>query len=316
MVLSTWQLLGIFLAMIVAAFLTTPLFRSVAKAKGVLDHPGGRKQQRKPVPYLGGLAIALPISISSLTLLLTDIDSSIKNEIYFGLILPSVVIAFVGLLDDIYELSPKIRFISQSLVGLITSFILFINGTGVEILKNPWLNGLLTSLWVVGIINAVNFIDNMDGLATGIAIIASLAFFIISFNNGQYLVAALSVALAGSCIGFIFWNKKPASIYLGDAGALYIGFLLAAISIRIDINQLPQIDRIIVPILILIIPFIDTTQVVISRIYRGKSPFQGGRDHVSHLLLNKGLSENKVVITIWSFAILFAVIAIYLSKSI
>ena len=302
--------------MVIAAFLITPLFRSLARAKGVLDYPGGRKQQRKPVPYLGGLAIALPISISSLTLLLSDIDSSIKNEIYFGLILPSVVIAFVGLLDDIYELSPKVRFISQSLVGIITSLLLFINGTGVEILENPWLNGLLTSLWVVGIINAVNFIDNMDGLATGIAIIASLAFFIISFNNGQYLVAVLSVALAGSCTGYIFWNKKPASIYLGDAGALYIGFLLAAISIRIDINQLPQIDRIVVPILILIIPFIDTTQVVISRIYRGKSPFQGGRDHVSHLLLNKGLSENNVVITIWSFAIFFAALAIYLSKSI
>ena len=316
MVLSTWQLFGIFLVMVITAFLITPLFRSLARAKGVLDHPGGRKQQRNPVPYLGGLAIALPISISSLTLLLSDIDSSIKNEIYFGLILPSVVIAVVGLLDDIYELSPKVRFISQSLVGVITSLLLFINGTGVEILRNPWLNGLLTSLWVVGIINAVNFIDNMDGLATGIAIIASLAFFIISFNNGQYLVAALSVALAGSCTGFIFWNKKPASIYLGDAGALYIGFLLAAISIRIDINQLPQVDRIVVPILILIIPFIDTTQVVISRIYRGKSPFQGGRDHVSHLLLNKGLSENKVVITIWSFAIFFAAIAIYLSKSI
>ena len=316
MVLSTWQLFGIFLAMVIVAFVITPLFRSLARAKGVLDYPGGRKQQRKPVPYLGGLAIALPISISSLTLLLSDIDSSIKNEIYFGLILPSVVIAIVGLLDDIYELSPKVRFISQSLVGVITSLLLFINGTGVEILENPWLNGLLTSLWVVGIINAVNFIDNMDGLATGIAIIASLAFFIIAFNNGQYLVAALSAALAGSCTGFIFWNKKPASIYLGDAGALYIGFLLAAISIRIDINQLPQIDRIVVPILILIIPFIDTTQVVISRIYRGKSPFQGGRDHVSHLLLNKGLSENKVVITIWLFAIFFAVIAIYLSKSI
>jgi UDP-GlcNAc:undecaprenyl-phosphate GlcNAc-1-phosphate transferase len=316
MVLNTWQLFGIFLAMAIAAFLITPLFRALARAKGVLDYPGGRKHQRKPVPYLGGLAIALPISIASLTLLLSDINPSVKNEIYLGLILPSVIIAGIGLLDDIYELSPKVRFISQSIVGLITSLLLFLNGTGVEILQNPLLNGLLTSLWVVGIINAVNFIDNMDGLATGIAIIASLAFFIISFNNGQYLVAALSVALAGSCTGFIFWNKKPASIYLGDAGALYIGFLLAAISIRIDINQLPQIDRIFIPILILIIPFIDTSQVVISRIYRGKSLFQGGRDHISHLLLDKGLSEKKVAITIWSFAIIFAAVAIYLSKSI
>ena len=129
-------------------------------------------------------------------------------------------------------------------------------------------------------------------------------------------MAALSISLSGACAGFLFWNKKPASIYLGDAGALYIGFLLAAISIRIDINELPQIDRVVIPILILIIPFVDTTQVVISRIYRGKSPFQGGRDHVSHLLLNKGLSEQKVVVTIWLIAAVFASLAIYLSKSI
>jgi UDP-GlcNAc:undecaprenyl-phosphate GlcNAc-1-phosphate transferase len=156
----------------------------------------------------------------------------------------------------------------------------------------------------------------MDGLATGIAVIASLAFFIISFSNGQYLVAALCVALAGGCFGFFFWNKEPASIYLGDAGALYIGFLLAAISIRIDINQLPQINRVIIPILILIIPFVDTSQVVISRIYRGKSPFQGGRDHVSHLLLNKGFTQQKAVVTIWFIATVFALIAIFISKSI
>ena len=294
----------------------TPLFRSLAKAKGVLDYPGGRKQQRKPVPYLGGLAIALPITLASLGLVFLDIDSKIRGEILLGLIAPSVIIAAVGLLDDIYELSPKIRFLSQSVVGVVTSWLLFVNGSGIKIFDNPWLNGLVTSLWVVGIINAVNFIDNMDGLATGIAVIAAFAFFVIAFSNGQYLVAALSISLSGACAGFLFWNKKPASIYLGDAGALYIGFLLAAISIRIDINELPQIDRVIIPILILIIPFVDTTQVVISRIYRGKSPFQGGRDHVSHLLLNKGLSEQKVVVTIWLIAAVFASLAIYLSKSI
>jgi UDP-GlcNAc:undecaprenyl-phosphate GlcNAc-1-phosphate transferase len=168
----------------------------------------------------------------------------------------------------------------------------------------------------VGIINAVNFIDNMDGLATGIAIIASLTFFLIAFSNGQYLVAALCISLTGGCFGFFFWNKKPASIYLGDAGALYIGFLLAAISIRIDINQLPQVERIIIPILILIVPFIDTTQVVISRLYRGKSPFQGGRDHVSHLLVQKGFTQNQAVIIICSIATLFSSIAIFIIKSI
>ena len=315
MLLSSWQLLGIFIATTLTSYLITPLFRTLAKAKGVLDYPGGRKLQRKPVPYLGGLAIALPITAGSLGLVFLDIDSKVRGEIYLGLIAPSVLIAVVGLLDDIYELSPKIRFLSQTVVGGVTSLLMFANGSGIKIFINPWINGLVTSIWVVGIINAVNFIDNMDGLATGIAVIAALAFFVISFSNGQYLVAALCIALTGGCAGFLFWNKKPASIYLGDAGALYIGFLLAAISIRIDINQLPQIDRVIIPILILFIPFVDTTQVVITRIFRGKSPFQGGRDHVSHLLLNKGLSEQKVVVSIWSIATIFAVLAIYLAKS-
>lgn len=300
----------------ICSYVITPLFRDLASAKGVLDHPGGRKQQRKPVPYLGGLAIALPITVGSFALAFSNIEPAIKSEIYIGLIAPSVIMVIIGLLDDMYELSPKIRFISQSVVGVITSLLMFINGTGIKIFNNPWLNGFVTTLWVVGIINAVNFIDNMDGLATGIAVIASLGFFIIAFSNGQYLVAALCVALAGGCCGFFFWNKEPASIYLGDAGALYIGFLLAAISIRIDINQLPQIDRVIIPILILIIPFLDTSQVVISRIYRGKSPFQGGRDHVSHLLLNKGLTQQKTVATIWFIATVFALTAIFISKSI
>ncbi|NBQ69897.1 MAG: undecaprenyl/decaprenyl-phosphate alpha-N-acetylglucosaminyl 1-phosphate transferase, partial [Nitrosomonadaceae bacterium] len=140
------------------------------------------------------------------------------------------------------------------------------------------------SLWVVTIINALNFIDNMDGLATSISMVASLALFILSYINNQYLVAALSLAIFASCLGFLFWNKKPASIYLGDAGSLYLGFLLAAISIRIDLDNDSTPIRALVLILILAIPVIDTTQVVVSRIVKGKSPFEGGRDHISHLL--------------------------------
>ena len=316
MILNNTNYIAIFLALAIITFFLTPVFRYFAKKLSILDYPGGRKHQVLPVAYLGGVAIVIPITASSFFLVFFDLDKKLLEEMYIGIIVPSVIIAIVGLLDDIYNLSPKIRFLSQSFVGIVTSLFLFTNGSGVKVFHPELLNILITSLWVVGIINALNFIDNMDGLATGIVIISSLAFFIISFNNGQYLVAALSIALAGSCTGFIFWNKMPASIYLGDAGALYIGFLLAAISIRIDVNYLSQIDRIVIPILILIIPFIDTTQVVISRIYRGKSPFQGGRDHLSHLLQNKGLSEKRVVITIWLFAIIFAAIAIYLSKSI
>ena len=279
-----------------------------------MDYPGGRKLQANPVAYLGGLAIITPITLGSFLLIFTTFPIDLKQQLYFGLILPALVIAIVGLLDDIYQLPPWPRFISQSIVGVITSFILYLSGAGVEIFDNQFLNSSATILWVVTMINALNFIDNMDGLATCISIVASLTLFTLSYLNNQYLVAALSLAIFASCLGFLFWNKKPASIYLGDAGSLYLGFLLAAISIRIDLDNDSAPIRALVLILILAIPIVDTIQVVVSRIVNGKSPFLGGRDHISHLLLNRGLSQRAVLFILTSLATLFAIVAILLAE--
>jgi UDP-GlcNAc:undecaprenyl-phosphate GlcNAc-1-phosphate transferase len=298
----------------VTAFVITPVFRNIARKLRILDYPGGRKLQANPVAYLGGLSIITPITLGSFLLLFTSLSIDLKQQLYLGLILPALAIAFIGLLDDIYQLSPWPRFISQSAVGVITSFMLYLSGAGVEIFGNQLLNTLATIFWVVAIINALNFIDNMDGLATSISIVASLAMFVLAYLNNQYLVAALSLAIFASCLGFLFWNKSPASIYLGDAGALYLGFLLAAISIRIDLDNDSVPIRSLVLILILAIPVIDTSQVVVSRIIKGQSPFQGGRDHISHLLLKRGLSQRTVLITLTAIAILFATFAILLAE--
>ena len=298
----------------ITAFVITPLFRSIARKLKIMDYPGGRKLQANPVAYLGGLAIITPITLGSFLLIFTSVTIDLKQQLYLGLILPALAIAIVGLLDDIYQLPPWPRFISQSAVGVITSFILYLSGSGVEIFNNQLLNSSATILWVVTIINALNFIDNMDGLATSISMVASLALFILSYINNQYLVAALSLAIFASCLGFLFWNKKPASIYLGDAGSLYLGFLLAAISIRIDLDNDSAPIRALVLILILGIPVIDTTQVVVSRIAKGKSPFEGGRDHLSHLLLNRGFSQRSVLFILTTSSILFALIAILLAE--
>ena len=298
----------------ITAFMITPLFRNIARKLKIMDYPGGRKLQANPVAYLGGLAIITPITLGSFLLFFTSVTIDLKQQLYLGLILPALAIAIVGLLDDIYQLPPWPRFISQSAVGVITSFILYLSGSGVEIFDNQLLNSSATILWVVTIINALNFIDNMDGLATSISMVASLALFILSYINNQYLVAALSLAIFASCLGFLFWNKKPASIYLGDAGSLYLGFLLAAISIRIDLDNDSAPIRALVLILILAIPVIDTTQVVVSRIAKGKSPFEGGRDHISHLLLNRGLSQRSVLFILTTSAILFAIVAILLAE--
>ena len=298
----------------ITAFVITPLFRNMARKLKIMDYPGGRKLQANPVAYLGGLAIITPITLGSFLLIFTSVTIDLKQQLYLGLILPALAIAIVGLLDDIYQLPPWPRFISQSAVGVITSFILYLSGSGVEIFDNQLLNSTATILWVVTIINALNFIDNMDGLATSISMVASLALFILSYINNQYLVASLSLAIFASCLGFLFWNKKPASIYLGDAGSLYLGFLLAAISIRIDLDNDSAPIRALVLILILAIPVIDTTQVVVSRIAKGKSPFEGGRDHISHLLLNRGLSQRSVLFVLTTSAIIFATVAILLAE--
>ena len=298
------------------AFLTTPIFRKIARRAKLLDYPGGRKLQASPVAYLGGLAVAMPITLSSLLIVFTSIPTEFKNQLFLGLIIPSLIIAFIGLLDDLYQLPPWPRFIAQSGVAAITSVMLYLSDAGVKLFVNPWLNGVTTTLWVVVIINALNFMDNMDGLATILSLVISISLFTLSYINGQYLVAALCLAIFGACFGFLFWNKRPASIYLGDAGALYLGFLLAAISIRVDVNNSDVLISVLVPLLLLAIPVIDITQVVISRLVRRKSPFQGGRDHLSHLLLNKGLSEAKVLTILTICSIFLALCGIFLATRI
>jgi UDP-GlcNAc:undecaprenyl-phosphate GlcNAc-1-phosphate transferase len=315
MTLNLLQYFFILLIFAISAFGVTPIFRKIARGAKLLDYPGGRKIQASPVAYLGGLAVAAPITLGSLLVVFTSISIDLKNQFFLGLILPSLAIAFVGLLDDLYQLPPWPRFIAQSGVGVITSLMLYLSDGGVKLFDYPWINGLLTSLWVITIINALNFMDNMDGLATSLSIVISLSLFILSYLNGQYLVAALCMALVAACIGFLFWNRRPASIYLGDAGALYLGFLLAAISIRVDVNSDTEIIRVLVPLLLFAIPVIDITQVVISRVSKGKSPFEGGRDHLSHLLLNKGLSEGKVLTLLTTSALFLALIGVFLAMS-
>ena len=313
MALNLIQYLFILLIVAITSFGITPVFRGIARRTKLLDYPGGRKLQASPVAYLGGLAVASPITLGSLLIVFTSISSDVKNQFFLGLILPSLVITLIGFLDDLYQLPPWPRFIAQSGVGIITSLMLSLSDGGVQLFDNQWINGFLTSLWVVTIINALNFMDNMDGLATTLSIIISLSLFILSYLNGQYLVAALCMAVVAACIGFLFWNRRPASIYLGDAGALYLGFLLAAISIRVDVNSDTKITRVLVPLLIFAIPVIDITQVIINRMFKGKSPFEGGRDHLSHILLNKGLSESKVLALITTSALILALIGVFLA---
>jgi len=309
-----YQYLLLFTAIAASSSILTPFFRAIARKANIFDHPGGRKLQESPVAYLGGLAVATPITFGSLIIVFIPSLSEIKLQVYLGLIIPSIIIALIGLFDDIYQLPPLPRFIAQSGVGFITSVMLYLTDSGVKLFDKSWLNYLVTTLWVVTIINALNFMDNMDGLATCLSIMISISMFVLSYLNEQYVVSALCVAIFAACIGFLFWNKNPATIYFVYVEALYLCFLLAAISIRIDIRSQSEIIRVLVPLLIFAIPVIDIVQVVIRRIIKGSSPFDGGRDHLSHLLLTKGLSEVKVLTVLITSAAVLSFFGIFLSE--
>jgi len=171
----------------------------------------------------------------------------------------------------------------------------------------------ITILWIVGLTNAVNFFDNVDGGASGAIAISSAFLGLLAMQGGQILIASLSFVLCGATLGFLVWNKPPARIYMGDAGALFLGVLVASLAIRLDPNPINRISSFAVPIFLLAIPILDTSVAVTKRILRGVSPFQGGRDHLSHRLMGRGIEKRKSVLILWALAFYFSILALGIS---
>jgi UDP-GlcNAc:undecaprenyl-phosphate GlcNAc-1-phosphate transferase len=228
---------------------------------------------------------------------------------------PALLLGLIGLWDDIKNLPPLPRFIAQTFAGVFTASILLItdnvgNPTGSSIFDS-----IITVVWIVGICNSINFFDNLDGGAAGTVAISSIALAYLALNGDQYLIAALSVVTAGSTLGFLVWNKSPAKIYMGDAGALFLGVLLATLTVRFEPAAQTQIGSFLIPVLLLAIPILDTTVAVFSRIRRHLSPFQGGQDHLSHRLIRSGLTRKSSAIILWSLSGLFAGISVLLPNA-
>jgi UDP-GlcNAc:undecaprenyl-phosphate GlcNAc-1-phosphate transferase len=225
------------------------------------------------------------------------------------------LLGLIGLWDDIRNLPPLPRFIAQTFAGVFTASILIItdnigNPTGSSIFDS-----IITVVWIVGICNSINFFDNLDGGAAGTVAISSIALAYLALNGDQYLIAALSVVTAGSTLGFLVWNKSPAKIYMGDAGALFLGVLLATLTVRFDPTAQTQLGSFLIPVFLLAIPILDTTVAVLSRIRRHLSPFQGGQDHLSHRLIRSGLTRKTSAIILWSLSGLFAGASVLLSNT-
>jgi UDP-GlcNAc:undecaprenyl-phosphate GlcNAc-1-phosphate transferase len=309
---TDYLILGILSLFLVVGL--TPVMQLVAKRFGVIDRPSeSHKTHRNPVPYLGGVAIAVGVVTVTYLASLTSNFNRSTFLLASSVLVPAIVMGVVGLIDDIRNLSPWPRFIIQSGFGVVISFLLVSTNT----LGSPFGNYLIdipiTVLWIVGITNSINFFDNIDGGASGAVAISAIFLFLLSWQGEQFLIAALSIVLAGATLGFLLWNRPPARIYMGDAGALFLGILVASLTIRFDPNPIDRIASFAVPFLLLAVPILDTSVAVISRLRRGISPLQGGKDHLSHRLMRSRFTKRQAILILWILSIFFGAIAIVVS---
>jgi len=314
MQISLTQYLALFSSSMLAVGLLTPLMRLIAIRLNVVDNPDqSHKTHRVPIPYLGGVAIILGVlAVTSLSIIGYSISQA-NILLASSLLLPAIALGLIGLVDDIRNLSPWPRFVAQSVAGLLTAILLIITDTVGSPTGSVLVDALITIIWIVGITNSINFFDNLDGGASGTVAITSIALLILALQGEQYLIAALAAVLAGATSGFLLWNKPPARIYMGDAGALFLGLLIASLVVRLDTNPINNFATFSIPIFLLAVPIMDTSVAVLSRLRRGISPFQGGKDHLSHRLMRSGLSKRLAVISLWIMTTYFAAIAIVIS---
>lgn len=278
---------------VVTAALITPLCMWMAHRWNILDRPGGLKTHGRPVPYLGGLALYIGFLASVLGVVAwTDQSIGGMQEILIG----SGLIFLLGLIDDIHPLTIPVKFLWQGLVAL---GVALWGDITIQLLPWTWANVMLTVGWVVGMTNAFNIIDIMDGLSGGVTVLAALAFALLAFAEGMTEVALIGASLSGAAMGVLFYNTNPAKIYFGDAGALMMGFVLAtlAIAARYTTHHLSGYAA---PLLILAVPLFDTLFVMWQRSRKGRSVFFGSPDHFPLRLERHGWDRGLIVRVIWT----------------
>ncbi|MDD5259624.1 MAG: MraY family glycosyltransferase [bacterium] len=284
----------------------TPLVRILAVKFNIMDHPNPIKTHRAPVAYLGGIAIYLAFILGIVIALALGLPFREITVIIIG----ATLLMILGLVDDLRPLSFKVKLFLEILIATI----LIIFDIRIKFITPDYIAIILTILWVVGVTNALNIIDIMDGLSSGVAVIAALAFLFINPPSEQTYVNYTAAALAGAVLGFLRYNFPPARIFMGDSGSLVLGFVLAVLSIGTSYTKVNNI-ALYAPILILGIPIYDTFLVMILRFKQGKNIFHGSLDHFALRLEKLGFSRRKVVLTAYVVSVCLSTAALMISKA-
>ncbi|GAB7389227.1 MraY family glycosyltransferase [Bacillaceae bacterium] len=298
------------------ALLTTPLVKNLALRIGAVDRPNKRKVHTRVMPRLGGLAIVIAFMAAFLPLIPFYKGEYGYGEV-FGILLGGSIIALVGALDDKYQLSPRAKLFGQ----LLAAVVVVAFGLKVEFINLPfdgqlpfgWLSYPVTVFWIVAVTNAINLIDGLDGLAGGVSAIATATMMTIAWLLGNVVVVLFCAALLGATIGFLFFNFHPAKIFMGDTGALFLGFNLAALSV-LGFKSTTVI-AFVIPLLILGVPLSDTFFAIVRRIVNRKPISQADKNHLHHCLLNMGFSHRQTVLVIYGISFFFGTMAVIFFNS-
>ncbi len=294
-----------FLISVAIGLISVPIFRKVAVKFGVVTEP--RPEDNRRAPYLGGLAIYLSFIVAIMCV--TFYTFNLTRELW-GILIASTLIMFLGLVDDtLKELSPLLKFGVQIVAVII--LVLFNVRTTIAGIP-PWLNFFITAVWIIGVTNAFNLLDILDGLAGGLATIAAFTFLAVAILTNDVFIGLMASALAGSSIAFLRYNLAPAKIFMGDAGSPFLGFILAAIAMPLSYAPEGHEIALLVPIFILGVPIYDTFFVSLIRIKKGKPIFRRSADHFALRLIKAGYNQKRCVLIMYLFAIFFSGLALIL----
>ena len=303
-----------FILALAISFACTPAVRMLAiKIKAVDVPKDNRRMHKVPIPRMGGLAIFAGFLVS--VLFFVPLGTEFRS-----ILIGALILVVLGIIDDIVALKPRTKFAGQIIAALIPA----LSGVSIHGIVNPFVPGQYSTLgifsipftviWIVGITNAVNFIDGLDGLACGVSAIATVTMFIIAVLFGETYIALMMAALAGACLGFLPYNMNPAKIFMGDTGTMFLGYILATVSIQ-GLFKFYAVISFAVPFILLGLPIFDTGFAIVRRLLKGQSPLQADRGHVHHRLIDLGFDQKQSVAILYAFSALMGLTAVILART-